>query len=54
VNWSHCRVLVDGRTTDWYFRTKKWEEVARVLDYLLTERKTERAPKREKAEVPAD
>ncbi len=56
LGWEPEVKFIDGlhRTTDWYFRTKKREEVARVLDYLLTERKTERAPKREKAEVPAD
>ena len=56
LGWGPEMKFIDGlhRTTDWYFRTKKREEVARALDHLLIERKTERAPKRERAEVPAD
>ena len=52
LGWEPQMKFVDGlhRTTDWYFRTKKREEVARVLDHLLTERKMERA----QAEVSAD
>ena len=56
LGWEPQMKFIDGlhRTIDWYFRAKKREEVAQALDHLLTERKTERAPKRERAEVPAD
>jgi len=56
LGWTPEVKFIDGlhRTADWYFRTKKREEVARMLHYLLTERKPDGAEKLEKAAVSND
>lgn len=53
LGWEPKVRFVDGlhRTIDWYFRTKKREEVAKILGPMLTER----TPRQAKPEpVPAD
>jgi nucleoside-diphosphate-sugar epimerase len=56
LGWEPKVRFIDGlhRTIDWYFRTKKREEVARVLDRLLTERTPERVVELQKAHLSAD
>lgn len=41
LGWEPQVKFIDGlhRTIDWYFRTKKRNEVAKILEQLLTERK---------------
>jgi nucleoside-diphosphate-sugar epimerase len=50
LGWTPEVKFIDGmhRTVDWYFRTRKRDEVARMLHHLLTERKSEGAEKLEK------
>lgn len=45
LGWEPQVRFMDGlhRTTDWYFRTKKREVVASILDHMLTERMPEAA-----------
>lgn len=55
LGWEPQMKFVDGlhRTIDWYFKTKKRDEVARILEPMLTERTLHDARPRNEA-VPAD
>jgi nucleoside-diphosphate-sugar epimerase len=56
LGWTPNVKFIDGlhRTADWYFRTKKREEVGRMLHHLLTERKPDGAENFEKAAMSND